>query len=183
MTYALGAVNSFVLIRGLGHNGAMKPLIPLFGTILAIAACAPLSIYYRPGASVARMQTDQTQCQVRALKQAPVANQIRQRPPIYFPGRQICSASGCYYSPGYWMGGGYYTVDVNAGLRGRAEQQCMGAKGYQPVTVPLCAPGIKSQVVAQQTRTLPPLTEQSCSIRYDDGSWQIVNPITASSGG
>jgi len=44
--------------------------------------------------------------------------------------------------------------------------------------MPLCTQSIKSQVPPQQTRTLPPLTEQSCSVRYDDGSWQVVSPIS-----
>jgi hypothetical protein len=183
MTDAPGAVNSFVLIRGLGQNAPMKPFGLLTGAAFTLAACAPLSIYYRPGASVARMQTDQLQCEVGALKQAPVANQVRQRPPIFYPGGRFCDSAGCYYTPGIWVDGGYYTVDVNADLRGRVEQQCMGSKGYQPVTLPLCSQSIKSQVVAQQTRTLPPLSEQSCSIRYDDGSWQIVTPIAAISDG
>jgi len=73
----------------------MKPVVPLLIAGLMLAACAPLSIYYRSGVSVARMQTDQINCEVRALKDAPVANQIRQRPPVYFPGRQICHAGGC----------------------------------------------------------------------------------------
>ena len=157
----------------------MKHIALMAGAAFTLAACAPLSIYYRPGVSVSRMQTDQTRCQVGALRDAPVANQIRQRPPIYFPGGQYCNASGCYYRPGYWVDGGYYTVDVNAGLRGQVETQCMASKGYQPITVQLCDPGIKSQVVPMQTRTLPTLSEQSCSIRYDDGSWQIVTPVSS----
>ena len=176
-------VNSIVLRCALGHTVAMKPFMPLSGFFLALAACAPLSIYYRPGVSVSRMQTDQTNCQVSALAKAPVANQMRQRPPVYFPGQQYCTASGCYSGPGYWVNGGYYTVDVNSDLRNRVEAQCMGAKGYQPVSLPLCSPGIKSSVAPAQTQTLPPLSEQSCSIRYDDGSWQIVTPISANPGG
>jgi hypothetical protein len=161
----------------------MKPITSLFGAVLTLTACAPLSIYYRPGVSVSRMQNDQINCQVSALAKAPVANQVRQRPPIYFPGQQYCTASGCYNSPGYWVSGGYYTVDTNKILRGNVEVQCMGGKGYQPVSVPLCSPGIKSSVAPAQTRTLPTLGENACSIRYDDGSWQIVNPVSGKSGG
>lgn len=175
--------NSIVFLPPLGQNSRMKPFITIFATSLALAACGPLSIYYRPGVSVSRMQNDQLNCQVRALKDAPVANQIRQRPPIFFPGRQICGAGGCYYSPGYWAGGGVYSVDVNADLRGQVEEQCMARKGYQPVSVPLCTGGVKSAVAPKQTQTLPKLTESACAIRYDDDSWQIVNPITGKSGG
>ncbi len=157
----------------------MKPIIAQLGAFLALAACAPLTIYYRPGVEVTRMQRDQTQCAVGALNQAPVAEQLRQRPPIFYPGGQVCNATGCYFTPGFWVDGGLYTVDVNANLRGQVEQQCMGDRGYQPVTLPLCNQSIKSQVAPRQTRTLPALTEQSCSIRYDDGSWQVVTPVSS----
>jgi len=48
---------------------------------------------------------------------------------------------------------------------------------------PLCNQSIKSQVPPKQAQTLPPLTEKSCSIRHDDGSRQIITPITAKSEG
>jgi len=167
-----------MLLR-LCHYDDMKQIAVLFGAVLALAACGPLSLYYRPGVSVSRMQNDQTNCQVSALRKAPVANQVRQRPPIYFPGRQVCNSTGCYYSPGYWVDGGIYTVDVNQDLRARVEDQCMARKGYQPVSVPLCSGAIKSAVTPAQTQTLPTLTENACAIRYDDGSWQIVNPVSS----
>lgn len=162
----------------------MKPFAPLLSAALALAACSgPLLLYYRPGVSVTRMQSDQTRCEVAALRDAPVASQIRQSPPVYFPGRQVCSSSGCYYTQGYWLPGRTYTVDVNADLRRRVEQQCMAGKGYQPVSVPLCREAVKSQVSPRQTRTLPTLSETACAIRYEDGSWQIVNPISSKQGG
>lgn len=129
------------------------------------------------------MQTDQTNCEVRALKDAPVANQVRQRPPIYIPGNRYCNSAGCYYTPGYWVDGGIYTVDVNADLRARVLDQCMAGKGYQPVSVPLCSQTVKSQVAPAQTQKLPQLGPNACAIRYDDGHWQIVNPISSKSGG
>lgn len=156
----------------------MKTTIRIFVAGLALAACGPLTLYYRPGVSVTRMQTDTTRCEVSALKDAPVANKIRQRPPIYFPGAQYCTGAGCYYRPGYWVDGGYYTVDVNRDLRNRVMDLCMAQKGYQPASVPRCSPAVVSAAPQAQTRTLPTLAENSCSILYDDGSWQIVTPQT-----
>ncbi len=149
---------------------------PALSALLLLAACAtPLSIYYRPGVSVARMQTDQTRCQVSALRDAPVASQIRQRPPIYVPGRRVCDASGvCYTEPGYWVEGAIYTVDPNADLRARLETMCMAAKGYQPVSIPACPGAIAQAAAPARTRQLPTLSENSCAIRNQDGSWQIV---------
>lgn len=179
MTDGLRPVNSIVLPCCFRHYGDMKHIAFIFGAGLTLAACGPLSLYYRPGVSVSRMQSDQTNCQVSALSKAPVANQIRQRPPIYMPGRQVCNASGCYTSPGYWVNGGVYTVDVNLDLRARVEDQCMAGKGYQPISVPLCSGAVKAAVTPAQTQTLPTLTERACAIRYDDGRWQIVNPVSS----
>lgn len=179
MTDGPSSVNPIVLPEPLRHYGGMKQIAFILSTGLALAACGPLSLYYRPGVSVTRMQNDETNCQVSALKKAPVANQIRQRPPIYIPGRRVCTASGCYTSVGYWVNGGIYTVDVNLALRARVEDQCMAGKGYQPVSVPLCSGAVKAAVTPAQTQKLPTLTESACAIRYDDGSWQIVNPISS----
>jgi len=145
-------------------------------SLLLLAGCAPLSIYHRAGVSVARMQSDQTACEVRALRDAPVASQIRQSPPVFVPGRQICNGTKCSYRPGYWQPGEVYSVDVNASLRGRVEARCMARKGYQPVELPLCSGAVRSAVISEQTRVLPRLGENACAIRHQDGSWQIVNP-------
>lgn len=121
------------------------------------------------------MQNDATLCEVKALKDAPVANQVRQRAPVYFPGSQYCGGGGCYYRPGYWVDGGIYTVDVNRDLRIRVQNMCMADKGYQPVSIPRCSANVAASVPAGRTRTLPPLSASSCAIANDDGSWQIVS--------
>jgi len=144
----------------------------LLGFVLS--ACAPLSIYHRAGVSVARMQSDQLNCEVRAVKDAPVANQIRQSPPVFVPARQVCNGAKCTVFPGYWEQGQIYTVDVNAGLRARVEGQCMAQKGYRPVEVKLCDSKIKALVAPGQTTVLPKLTDNACAIRHQDGRWQIV---------
>ncbi len=154
----------------------MIPHLKIIPTLLVLAACGPMSIYYRPGVSVSKMQNDTTICQVAALKDVPVNTQIRQNPPFFYPGRTICGAADdCYRTPGYWADGGFYTVDVNRALRGRVQDMCMAEKGYQPVTIPTCPESIKNKVPATATTQLPPLTENSCVIRYNDDQWQIVN--------
>jgi hypothetical protein len=154
----------------------MKSYLKIIPALLVLAACGPLSIYYRPGVSVSRMQNDTTNCQVAALKDAPVANQIRQSPPIFYPGRTVCGAAGsCYRTPGFWADGGFYTVDANKELRGRVLDMCMAQKGYQPVTIPTCPASVKNAVPATATTKLPTLSENSCVIQYNDDQWQIVN--------
>ncbi|MEO1733710.1 MAG: hypothetical protein AAFR45_08810 [Pseudomonadota bacterium] len=145
-------------------------LVPL------LAACSPMSMYYKPGETVTKLNRDLTTCQVAALKDAPVANQIRQRPPVYYPGYRHCDGYGkCYQTPGYWADGGVYTVDVNKDLRTRVTDMCMGDRGYTLVEIPLCNEELKSRVVPANTTVLPDLTPSSCAIRNADGGFQIVN--------
>lgn len=175
MTEGLYRVNSIVRLFVRVQTTAMRVPSPLLAIAL-LAACAPLSTYYKPGVSVARLNTDETACEVSSLRDAPVANQLRQRPPVFVPGGRICNAAGvCYQRPGHWVSGGYYTVDVNQGLRVRLMDMCMARKGYQPVSIPRCNPGVANAATPGVTRVLPKLNEKSCAILNQDGSWQIVN--------
>ena len=148
----------------------------IIAAILTATGCAPLTLYYKPGAEVSRMQTDSLLCETQALKDAPVASEIRQNPPVFFPGRQICNGTDCYTGPGYWAEGSIYTVDVNRGLRTRIEQNCMANKGYQLTQLKICTPSIEQAAQPGQTTRLPSLSENSCAIRNKDGSFQIVEP-------
>lgn len=145
--------------------------------ILALCAsgCAPLSIYYKPGASVTRLDRDTTACQVDALKDAPVANQIRREPPVLIPGRVVCNSAGhCYDTGPYWIQGRVYTVDVNADLREKLTDQCMGDKGYAPVRIPQCPLGVADKAPPKATTRLPDLTPKSCAVLYKSGAYQIL---------
>ncbi len=155
----------------------MKTVLRLIIPIMFLSSCGPLSLYYREGESVSRMQTETTECRVQALKDAPVANQVRQSPPTYWPGRTYCHGDGrCYRSPGWWQPGQVYTVDVNQGLRNTVEAQCMAKKGYRPISLPPCKQNVKSRVPAQPTTKLPPLSTESCFVKFDNGSFQIITP-------
>lgn len=147
----------------------------LSAALLVLTSCAPLSIYHREGAPVSRMQSDLLSCEISALADVPVNNQIRQEPPVYIPARRYCDADGhCYTRGGYFEAGRIYTVDVNADLRDRAETQCMANEGYMPVTIPNCPNSVFRAVPQASTEVLPRLNPRSCAIRYQDGSWQIV---------
>lgn len=157
----------------------MRKLISIIGASLllgVLASCAgPLRLYYQPGAQVANMQRSLLDCQVAAVESAPVATQIRREPPRYIPPRRYCDSAGrCWYDGGFWIDGEVYTFDANADLRERVERQCMADRGYSYVEVPNCSSGVASQVPVAATRVMPPLSPQSCAIRNDDGTWQIV---------
>lgn len=143
--------------------------------IMLLGACAPLSTYYRPGAEVSRMQSDLLKCDVRALDSAPVATVWRQGPPRYIPSRRYCYNDGrCYYRGGYYIQGDIYSVDANRSLRNRVQNQCMADRGYQPVSIPACSQAVQNQVPVARMSVMPELTENSCAIKYRDGSWQVV---------
>lgn len=153
----------------------LKTAIFAATSALVLYACGPVSFYHKPGVEVARMQRDQTECQVRALKDAPVANQVQRGAPVYYPGRRICSAGSCYTHGGYWLPGPVYSVDTNEGLRNRVEAQCMADLGYAPVSLPRCQSSTAHSVPVGVTTTLPALTANSCVIRNQNGTYQIVN--------
>ena len=52
----------------------------------------------------------------------------------------------------------------------------MAQKGYRPVSLPPCKSRVKSQVPPRPTTTLPPLGSQSCFVKFEDGSFQIISP-------
>ncbi|WP_290560887.1 hypothetical protein [Aestuariivita sp.] len=170
-----GPVKSIVSRSRLGQNATMRVVVSLC-ILLILSGCAPLSIYHRAGVPVAKMEDDRLTCEVEALRDAPVANQVRQGPAQYIPPRQYCDANGnCVTRGGYWEPGAIYTVDVNRGLRARLLDRCMAQQGYRPVTIPLCPQSIASAAPPAATTTLPPLTANSCAIRNRGGTWQIVN--------
>lgn len=183
MTDGPERVNLIVIHACMQHYqfNKMIPRIAMIRTALIgtaffmLSACAPFEIYYKTGASVSRMQTDTTNCEVKALRDAPVANQVRQEPSYYVPGRRHCDGKGrCRTHGGYWRPGRIYTVDANAPLRLKVLDQCMAAKGYQRTEIPVCSQSITRAVPPARTQTLPQLTPNSCVIRNDSGSWQIV---------
>ncbi|WP_246139442.1 hypothetical protein [Falsiphaeobacter marinintestinus] len=155
-------------------------LLAILGFAGMVGCDTSLTTFYKPGVAVSRLQTDQTRCEVDALKDAPVANEIRQRPPVYLPGRRVCNSAGqCWTNPGYWVDGGFYTVDVNTDLRKRVLDMCMAGKGYEPITIPACSLQVREAVAPRQTTALPKLGPTTCVIKYQDKSWQIVTPVVA----
>lgn len=144
--------------------------------LLGLVSCGPLPVYYNADSDQARTSSDTLACQVKALKDAPVANEIRQRAPVYYPGTQHCSQGKCWSRPGYWVDGGFYTVDLNQGLRKRVEQSCMAQKGYQQLELPRCTKeqAAALQSVSERSSQSSALAENACALRKKDGSTVIL---------
>lgn len=172
------AVKSIVSPHTTLHNRSMEKnprFMALLVGCVALTACGPLPVYYRQGTLLQRQENDTLTCAANALKQAPVANEIRQNPPIYYPGRRYCNAGNCWHTPGYWMDGGYTTVDVNRSLRTRIEQSCMTQKGYQRIELPRCN---QSQIASSSLGSKQPaLTQNSCAVRLENGSIGVLSPL------
>jgi hypothetical protein len=143
--------------------------------LLALAACAPGTVYYAEGVDLPTRDADYAQCEAQALRDFPVRSETRYTPRIFIPPEQICDAAGtCTITPGYFDGGEPYTVDVNASFRRTATRGCMGDRGYARVGLPLCAP----DTAVRPSTVMPPLTDATCLYRPTrSGPALIVNPI------
>ena len=149
----------------------------IIAALTALAACAPLTVYYKQGASVAAMEQTLNECKVKALREVPPRILTRYTPPVTAPYTH-CNANGnCYTYFRTITPGRYERYDANEGLRDRTERLCMAGASYAKTSIKECDP---SQVEAARpltaTRTFPPLTENSCVIRLKSGRWKIVTP-------
>ena len=146
------------------------------GVSVVLTGCFPLSVYYREGAEVSRIERDETACQVSALKQVPVRKLTRYIPPSYSY-KKSCNSSGvCHTIPVLISPGRWETYDANEGVRAKVAGQCMVDRGYQKVRVKPCAPDVVEATTITATRIQPPLTGQSCAIRIKGNKYQIVTP-------
>ncbi len=165
----------------------MQNRTPLTLLVLApvlISACAPYSGYYRDGQSVARLNADQTGCEVLAVNSVPPDKRVRTTPLRVVPGETVCNSEQvCVTSAPQVFGGEIYTVDANAGLRNRVAAQCMIDKGYRKVSVPACTPAVAKEAVARAPQVLPPLTGNVCAARSPDQGYVFVATVPASRAG
>lgn len=144
--------------------------------MVAVSACAPLGVYYKPGAPVATAQRAELNCRVHAEQTVPVRNVTRVIPGPIIPPRKQCDAAGnCTVIPGHELPPRIVTEDANKGLRRDVMKQCMADKGYQFVRIPECSPAVSQAVSPTQTKVYPKLQEKSCVVR-GKGVWQIVTP-------
>lgn len=153
-----------------------RSALPALGfAAVVLAACGPLGLYYKAGAPVAEMNRAMTDCEVEALGKVPVDRRI-ERDPIRIVPRKVCDSAGncrVFYDR---VGGEVRTWDANAGLRSRVLNQCMADKGYSYVDLPACPQGVRNAAPAGVTTVLPRLSPNSCAIRNNDGTFQIVTP-------
>ena len=147
----------------------------LLCSMLAITGCGPLTTYYKPGVTVAQLERDQSQCQVKALRDVPPSKQLRQYPAEFLPGKRICNAQGkCRVKPGRIIPGRIETFDPNDELRARVARQCMSARGYTRESIPLCSESQRKGATAAPTTRLPKLTAHACYVQLEGGKVRIL---------
>ncbi|WP_293576358.1 hypothetical protein [Phaeobacter sp.] len=165
MTEPIKTVNSIVFTAEPRHTADMMTVATrtaLFASLLGLLSCGPVPVYWQEDVSVQKRDRDLLSCEVNALKDAPVAIEQRQRPPVFRQGPVICHAGTCARAPGYWADGAIYSVDVNKPLRSRLEQSCMAAKGYAEITLPRCARQRLDGAIRPER--LSALSETSCAV-------------------
>lgn len=135
-----------------------------------LAGCVPVEVYHKSGASLARLQSDETACQVSALKQVPV-NRMTRISPIRTLPQQICDRPGRCRVVYVEFGGELETYDANAPLRKKVEAQCMADKGYAQVELPICTDNVPQTLPGK----VPPLSGASCAVRTKTG-YRVATP-------
>lgn len=157
-----------------GNMTGSQGRLLLAGLAVTLASgCFPLKTWYKPGGSVARMQSDLTDCQVGALNKVPNKIVTGMTPIRWIPVRHCHPKKGCVTE--YEMAGGMpYQYDANNELRGRVTAQCMARGGYSMADIAPCPDSIRAKAPKTQTKVMPALTVNSCSVRHSDGSWVIL---------
>lgn len=149
-----------------------RPLSTLLATAL-LTACVSDTVYHAPGVSIAARDAAFAQCQAQALRQYPVRNETRTRPPTFIPATETCDAAGvCTRTEAYWEPGETYIVDVNRDFRRTATQGCMGDAGFSRVSLPFCEEG----TAVTYSTTIPTLSGGTCLLRQRGAEPLIVNP-------
>lgn len=128
-----------------------------------LTGCVPVEVYHKEGGSLARLQSDETACQVQALRQVPV-NTITRITPLRTLPQQVCDRRGHCHVVYVEFGGEIESYDANMPLRQKVEAQCMAEKGYRQVELPLC-----QDSPATLPGTMPALSGQSCAVRTKTG--------------
>lgn len=147
----------------------MRQYLFVSASLALLTGCAPVEVYHKAGASLSRLQADETACQVDALKQVPVARMTRITPIRTLP-REVCNGAGKCRVVYMEFGGEVETYDANLDLRKKVEAQCMANNGYSQIELPMC-----ETAPATLPGKVPALTSNSCAVRTKTG-YRVATP-------
>jgi hypothetical protein len=144
---------------------------------LILSACGSVNLWYKAGASQAKIDQDLVNCRVRAVQSVPVNTQIAVTPTYVTPVETDCytrdNKMQCITTGGEVRGGDTYTYDANKGLRKDVVTQCMQKHGYQSISLPSC--NSAQAKLAKTYKLLPEITTNTCVTKAPTG-WLLVNP-------
>jgi hypothetical protein len=180
MTEAAQGVKRIVLsgrtMQVCGMMIARSLLCPALLVAALLPACTR-EIYYREGASQAQITAAQDACVAQAYREAPVRTVTTVLPGTFIPERQVCDGSGnCQTIPARFGPPQIVSTDANEELRKAVQRKCMVDAGYSRVQLPICDQNVRNSQTPAITRTLPPLTGQSCLVPRGGEAFQIITP-------
>lgn len=132
----------------------------------------------KAGVTVGQMQNDFTDCEIEAAQRVPQQMTIGTTPTYTTPLSTQCVNNGysvsCNTTGGQTYGGQTYSYDANAGLRGKAEAQCLIRSGYSLATIPKCPEGANVRPVLAQ---LYPLSTNTCYVSDAEGNYAFTEAV------
>jgi len=153
-----------------------RHVLPVLIAFLALAACSPPALYYKPGTTVAQLDRDETACQVSALRQVPERIRTRYTPPEYAT-QPVCFPNGyCTWRRVLIRPAQYERYDANQSLRAQVVRQCMADRGYATVNLPPCDGSVAGTVTIRSSDPMTVLGADSCALRTTAGNWRIHTP-------
>ncbi|MGB8815571.1 MAG: hypothetical protein WCC57_20530, partial [Paracoccaceae bacterium] len=137
-------------------NASLIATVLLSGMILT--GCVPSEFFVKSGVTFDRYERDSVGCATQASQAVPTNTQVGWAPYV-----------------------GLYSVDANAGLRGKNLEICMRDRGYQKVSIPYCT-GV-SLKAATDAAKLPQdrnksmtITKASCYVLGAAGTPSLYTP-------
>ncbi len=149
--------------------------------LISMAACVPTNeVYlYKPGASVARADSDLFDCRINAARMVPTDTQIATTPRYTTPVQTQCYNIGysvqCHSTGGQTYGGNTYSYDANQDLRARYLAQCLASKGYSATEIPACdAKKVPAGTLEMLRGKQRAPSENACYVPITEGVGNVV---------
>lgn len=122
----------------------MRRFSVFFAVSMFLVACqsGPYQTAYKAGTLYSERQRDYDMCKIQSFREIPQNLAVETKPGYYNPGTVQCTNIGNYTScqnvGAVNIPATSSTYDVNENIRFRFIDNCMSAKGYQFIQLPVC---------------------------------------------
>ena len=118
----------------------------ILALVLVLAGCAslygPIFVVHKTGSTAAQRQQALDECKIESFKSIPQAFVTDVTPGMRTPGHLECrdtaNHSDCFFVDGMDFPPTVTTRDANEDLRNRYVARCLGSKGYEMISKPIC---------------------------------------------